>query len=127
MNLLLDTHAFLWFIGGDKQLPEIIVNKIVDPANKCYVSIASIWEIAIKLSLEKLEINGGFNTIEDFLENNDIEILSVNVSHTSKLLRLVHIHKDPFDRMIISQAIAEKMVIITKDGFFKDYKVKVMW
>jgi len=82
---------------------------------------------AIKLSLEKLEINGGFNTIEDFIENNDIEILSVNVSHTRKLLSLVPIHKDPFDRMVISQAIAEKMVIITKDGFFKDYKVKVMW
>ena len=108
MDLLLDTHAFLWFIAGDKHLPEIIVDKIVDPANKCYVSIASIWEIAIKLSLEKLEINGGFNTIEDFLENNDIEILSVNVSHTKKLLRLVPIHRDPFDRMIISQAIAEK-------------------
>jgi len=130
VNLLLDTHAFLWFIAGDKQLPEIIVNKIVDPANKCYVSIASIWEIAIKLSLEKLEINGGFNTIEDFLENNDIEILSVNVSHTKKLLSLVPIHKDPFDPEysgIISQAMAEKMTIITKDGFFKDYKVKVMW
>lgn len=127
MNLLLDTHAFLWFIAGDKHLPEMIVDKIIDPTNKCYVSIASIWEIAIKLSLEKLEINGGFNTIEDFLENNDIEILSVNVYHTRKLLKLLPIHKDPFDRMIISQAIAEKMVIITKDGFFKDYKVKVMW
>ena len=127
MNLLLGTHAFLWFIAGDKQLPELIVDKIIDPANRCYVSIASIWEIAIKLSLEKLEIDGGFNTIEDFLENNDIEILSVNVSHTKKLLTLVPLHKDPFDRMIISQAIAEQMVIITKDGFFKDYKVKVMW
>jgi PIN domain nuclease of toxin-antitoxin system len=69
----------------------------------------------------------GFITIEDFLENNDIEILPIKLIHTGKLLKLAHIHKDPFDRMIISQAIAEKMVIITKDGFFKDYKVKVMW
>lgn len=127
MILLLDTHAFLWFIAGDNQLPENIIAKIVDPDNKLYISMASIWEIAIKLSLDKLEIKGGFNTIEDFLRNNDIEILPIKVSHTNKLLKLGHIHKDPFDRMIIAQAIDEKMVIITKDGFFKDYKVKVLW
>jgi PIN domain nuclease of toxin-antitoxin system len=127
MNLLLDTHAFLWFITGDKQLPGKIVSKITDPDNRCFISIASIWEIVIKLSLDKIEIRGGFKTIEDFLENNDIEVLSVNLSHTKKLLNLGHYHKDPFDRMIISQAIAEKLVVITKDGFFKEYKVKIIW
>lgn len=127
MDLLLDTHAFLWFITGDNQLPEKIVKLIDDSDNKCFVSIASIWEIVIKLSLDKLEIKGGFDTIEDFLENNDFEILPVDFSHTKKLLKFEHHHNDPFDRMIISQAIAEKLVVITKDKFFNEYKVKVIW
>jgi PIN domain nuclease of toxin-antitoxin system len=127
MDLLIDTHAFLWFITGDKQLPVITVKLIGDSDNKCFVSIASIWEIVIKLSLDKLEIKGGFNTIENFLNNNDIEILSIDLSHTKKLLKLEHFHNDPFDRIIISQAIAEKMAVITKDRFFKEYNVKVIW
>lgn len=127
MNLLLDTHAFLWFIAGDERLPENIVEKIIDPANSCYVSLASIWEIAIKLSQDKLAIKGGFNTIEDFLTNNDISILYVSIPHTRKLLNLDHLHEDPFDRMIITQAMIENMVIVTKDPIFKEYKVPVLW
>lgn len=127
MDLLLDTHAFLWFITGDKQLPEKTVKLIGNSDNKCFVSIASIWEIVIKLSLDKLEIKGGFNTVEDFLNNNDIEILSVDFSHTKQLLTLEHPHNDPFDRIIIAQAITEKMAVITKDRFFKEYNVKVIW
>lgn len=127
MVLLLDTHAFLWYIAGDNQLPDKVVKLVGDSGNKCFVSIASIWEIVIKLSLDKLEIKGGFKTIEDFLENNDIEILPIDFSHAKKLLKLEQPHNDPFDRMIISQAIAEKMVVVTKDRFFKEYKVKVIW
>jgi len=98
-----------------------------DSDNKCFVSIASIWEIVIKLSLDKLEIKGGFETIEDFLDNNDFEIIPVDFSHTKALLKLKHLHNDPFDRMIISQAIAEKLVVVTKDRFFKEYEVEVIW
>lgn len=127
MNLLLDTHVFLWFITGDNQLPEKIVNQIVDTKNNCFVSIASIWEIVIKLSIDKLEIEGGFKTIENFLDNNDIEILPVNFRHTKKLLALPRYHNDPFDRMIISQAIAEKMTLISKDRFFNEYYHKILW
>jgi PIN domain nuclease of toxin-antitoxin system len=127
MDLLLDTHAFLWFITGDTQLPARVVKLIDDADNKCFVSIASIWEIVVKLSLDKLEIKGGFETIEDFLENNDIEILPVDFNHTKMLLKLEHHHRDPFDRMIISQAITEKLIIISRDRFFKAYKVKVIW
>jgi PIN domain nuclease of toxin-antitoxin system len=81
MDLLLDTHAFLWFISGDKLLPNMVVDQIVDSDNKCFVSIASIWEIVIKLSIDKLEIRGGFDSIEDFLNNNDVEIFPINFSH----------------------------------------------
>ena len=127
MDLLIDTHAFLWFIAGDKQLPERIVAIIDNPKNKCYVSIASVWEIAIKLSLDKLEIKGGLQTIEDFLENNDFEILPIDFSHTKMLLELDGFHKDPFDRMIIAQAITEQLVVISKDQFFKGYPVEIIW
>lgn len=127
MDLLLDTHVFLWFINGENQLPDKIVKQIVDKNNHCFVSIASIWEIVIKLSIDKLEIRGGFDTIEDFLDNNDIEILPISFSHTKRLLKLPNLHRDPFDRMIISQALVEKMPVISKDNFFKDYNIKVIW
>jgi PIN domain nuclease of toxin-antitoxin system len=127
MDLLLDTHTFLWFITGDNQLPDRIVKQIVDKENNCFVSIASIWEIVIKLSIDKLEVRGGFETIEDFLDNNDLEILPISFSHTKRLLKLPHHHNDPFDRMIISQSLVDKMPIISKDRFFKDYNVKVIW
>ena len=127
MEVLLDTHAFLWFITGDKQLPVRVINQIADTDNRCFVSIASIWEIVIKLSVDKLEIRGGFDTIEDFLDNNDVEILPVNFPHTKRLLKLPHHHNDPFDRMIISQSLVEKMPVITKDKFFKYYSVKIIW
>ncbi len=127
MDLLLDTHVLLWYITGDKQLPTKIVKVIDSPENKCFVSIMSIWEIVIKLSLDKLEIKGGFDTIENFLSNNDVEILPVTLLHTKQLLKLENHHRDPFDRMIISQALSDKLYIVTKDRIFKKYGIKVLW
>lgn len=127
MDLLIDTHAFLWYITGDKQLPDKIIEKINDETNRCFISIASIWEIVIKLSLDKLEIKGGFNTIEDFLENNDFEILPVDFDDTKTLLDMDLIHRDPFDRMIIAQAHTTGSTVITKDRQFKNYDIKVLW
>lgn len=127
MDLLLDTHAFLWYVTGDKQLPDKIIQTISDTSNRCYISIASIWEIAIKLSLDKLVIDGGFETIEDFLDNNDFEILPIDLDDTKELLKLDFHHRDPFDRMIIAQAKTSGLVIITKDGFFKEYSVETLW
>ena len=127
MDLLIDTHAFLWYITGDEQLPHKIVQTINDSSNRCYVSIASIWEIAIKLSLDKLVIEGGFETIEDFLDNNDFEILPIDLDDTKELLKLDFHHRDPFDRMIIAQAKTSGLVIISKDGFFKEYSIETLW
>jgi len=127
MDLLLDTHAFLWYITGDKQLTDKIVKKINDSTNRCFISIASIWEIVIKLSLGKLEIVGGFHTIEDFLQNNDFEILPIDFDDTKRLLTLEFHHRDPFDRMIIAQAQSSKVIIISKDRYFKAYGIEVLW
>lgn len=126
MNLLLDTHIFLWYISGDKQIPKNYLTHINNTNNKCYVSIASIWEIVIKLSVNKLDIRGGFKTIEDFLENNDFEVLPINFSHTKTLLSLPLVHNDPFDRIIIAQSISENLTILSKDKKFKDYGIKTI-
>lgn len=126
MNLLLDTHIFLWYITGDRQLSDKIIAIINDEYNKCFISIASIWEIAIKMSLGKLEIKGGFSIIEDFLENNDFEILPIDLLDTKTLLTLPAHHKDPFDRIIISQAKVGNLFLVSKDDFFREYDVKVL-
>ena len=127
MDLLIDTHAILWYITGDKQLPKKIVDIINDTSNRCFISITSIWEIVIKLSLDKLEIKGGFDTIEDFLDNNDFEILPIDFDDTKTLLNLETFHRDPFDRMIIAQSLTSKLKIITKDRYFSKYKVDILW
>jgi PIN domain nuclease of toxin-antitoxin system len=109
------------------QLPDRIVQSINDSTNRCYISIATIWEIVIKLSVDKLELKGGFTTIEEFLLNNDFEILPIDFDDTKKLLSLEFHHRDPFDRMIIAQAQTTNAVVVTKDKLFKNYDIKVLW
>lgn len=127
MNLLLDTHVILWYISGDQKLPRKIINAINNPSNRCFISIASIWEIAIKMSLGKLEIVGGFTTIENFLKDNDFEILPIDIDDTKTLLSLEFIHRDPFDRMIVAQSITSGLVLVTRDIQLRDYQVEVLW
>lgn len=127
MNLLLDTHAFMWFINGDKSLPAKVINLIKNIENKCFISIASIWEIAIKFSLGRLNLEGEFGEISNFLNENDIEIIPITFEHIQTLLRLEYYHRDPFDRIIISQGIYDSLVIVTKDENFKNYNVKLVW
>jgi len=127
MELLLDTHAFIWFVNGDDSLPVNVKDEIKDVRNKCFLSIASLWEIAIKISLGKLELKSDFNKVADFLSANDIDILPITFEHIQKLLSLKYHHRDPFDRIIISQGIADKLTVLTKDKYFKKYRVKIMW
>jgi len=127
MNLLLDTHALIWFLNGDKQLPEKSITLIRNLKNRCHVSIASIWEIAIKLSLGKMELNNGFDEISKIMKEFEIELLPISFEHINELLKLEYHHRDPFDRIIISQGIVERFHIVTKDDFFKKYDVKIIW
>lgn len=127
MPYLLDTHTFLWFISGDKQLPESVVKKIEDISEPCYISIASFWEIAIKIQIGKLKLEISLEELYRFAEINQIEIISINEKHLVTLLKLGLIHNDPFDRLIIAQAISEKLIVVTKDKEFKKYKVKQQW
>ena len=127
MKVLIDTHVFIWFINGDEQLPKKIREIIADTDNKCFISVASIWEIAIKFSLGKLELKSGFEKIAGFLLDNDIEILPLSFEHIRQLLKLDFHHRDPFDRIIIAQGIEEDITIITKDREFTLYDVHTLW
>jgi PIN domain nuclease of toxin-antitoxin system len=127
MVLLLDTHALIWFINGDEQLPDKSVSLIKNIDIKCFVSIASIWELAIKLSLGKLDLYGGFEEISKIMRRYEIELLPITFEHIQKLMTLELHHRDPFDRIIIAQGLTEKLTIVTKDENFPKYKIKIVW
>ncbi|QXU41776.1 type II toxin-antitoxin system VapC family toxin [Pedobacter sp. D749] len=127
MQLLLDTHTFIWFINGDSSLPNKIIDEIKNLKNQCFISIVSIWEIAIKCKLNKLSLNADFDRILDFLDQNQIEILPISFDHIIKLNELDFYHRDPFDRIIIAQGMSENLTILTKDQNFSFYKVKALW
>ena len=127
MEFLLDTHALIWFMNADNRLTQSSKLIIQNSENKCYVSIASIWEIAIKISLNKLDLNGQFNEISETLTNNSFNFLPITIEHTQKIIDLDFHHRDPFDRLIIAQSIVENMPIITKDKIFLKYNVDVFW
>ena len=122
-NFLLDTHIFVWVMEGSKLLPESIKNKIADPHNKIFVSAVSIWEIVIKRNLKKIKID--FD-IETSIGKAGIEVLAIEASHALEIEKLPPHHKDPFDRMLVAQAIVEKLMIITQYEKIKKYDVSVL-
>ena len=127
MHYLLDTHTFLWFLTNDKQLPKSAAQNIKNLQNTCWISIASIWEIVIKANIGKLDLQFSLQEIIDYLQRNQISVLTIELSHLLLLNQLPPHHKDPFDRIIISQAIAEKLVLISDDAIFKKYAVDIAW
>jgi PIN domain nuclease of toxin-antitoxin system len=127
LKLLLDTHTFIWFINGDEHLSEKAKDAILTPSDSKFVSIVSIWEMAIKISLGKLRINFPFKEILHQIEENGFEILPIVFDHTLEVTQLEYHHRDPFDRLLIAQAISEKMAIISKDNNFHNYSPKVIW
>src|ERR1700748_408985 len=118
MEYLLDTHSFLWFINGDEQLSRKAQNGIADPEAIKYISIASFWEIAIKLNLGKLSLDMHYQDLRQQVIINGFEILPITFEHTIELTGLELHHRDPFDRIIIAQALCENLIVISKDGNF---------
>ncbi|MFA6402252.1 MAG: type II toxin-antitoxin system VapC family toxin [Salinivirgaceae bacterium] len=127
MNLLLDTHTFIWFFNGDIQLSLRAKKIIEDTKNAKFVSIASIWEVAIKIGVGKLHFDGNTSEVADLIEQNDFQILPIAVSHTVSYELLPLIHRDPFDRMLVAQANEEKLIIVTVDENIQKYEVKTIW
>jgi len=128
MKILLDTHTLLWFIAGSQSLSSASRLLIEDPENQKFVSIASIWEIAIKVSTGKMSLVAPFDDLfPNQLDINGFALLAVKVEHASVLSALPFHHRDPFDRLLIAQSIVEDFVIITTDSHFADYPVKKFW
>lgn len=127
MEYLLDTHTFLWFLEGDDQLSNKVRNEITDIKNSCFISIASLWEIAIKSSLGKLNLKFPFDNLTNYLIDNEIVIFLITFDHINTLRNLDLHHRDPFDRLIIAQAIKENLTILTRDSNFFKYPVKIVW
>ncbi len=127
MNLLLDTHTFIWFLNGDKKLSERAKLTIENSENKNFISTVSIWEVAIKSSLGKLKLKGTLDDIRNQFLHNGFELLPITFDHTIILQQLDFFHRDPFDRMIISQAITDNLTIITKNQNFQKYDIKIIW
>jgi PIN domain nuclease of toxin-antitoxin system len=125
MNLLIDTHALLWHIQGDLRLSKKVISEIENDKNLVFVSKASLWEIAIKISIRKLKLETSIPELENYLAANKIELLDFSLLDLQKTTELEFYHRDPFDRLIISQAINNNLVIITDDQKFKLYPVQL--
>ena len=124
---ILDTHTAMWFFNGDEKLSKTANEIIYNFSNPIYMSIASAWEVAIKLSIGKLDI---INNTADFLfdaENNRIAILPIKPAYLSMLETLPMIHRDPFDRLLIATAITEQMTLITDDQNIAKYDISQIW
>ncbi len=127
MNYLLDTHTFLWFIAGNNELSKKAKSIILNPDNEKYISIASFWEVAIKLKIEKIELDFPFKELKNQAIKNGFQILPILFEDTLQLTNIELLHRDPFDRIIIAQAIHNKLTIISKDPEFLNYPVRVVW
>jgi PIN domain nuclease of toxin-antitoxin system len=125
-QFLLDTHAFIWLTENSSSLPNDL-REMVDIADLVYVSIASFWEISIKLRLGKLTLQQSYESIGERVMNSDITLLPINFEDTVELLNLPLHHNDPFDRILIAQAINHSLVIISTDKKFDAYPVQRVW
>ena len=128
MNVLLDSHTLLWFLSDDPRLSVRAKEAIEDSANRSFVSVASCWEIAVKLSLGKLTLGKPFDEVfPGELERNGIGQVPIEISHLRALMTLPWHHRDPFDRVIIAQARVEAMTLVTRDGHAASYGIDTLW
>lgn len=128
MRLLLDTHTLIWFFAGDSQLSAIARILIEDEDNHKLLSIASIWEMAIKESKGHLNLTLPFQEyIGQKLSLEDFNLLNVNLDHLNAIVTMPFHHKDPFDRLIIAQSMVEGIPILSKDSAFDAYSINRIW
>jgi PIN domain nuclease of toxin-antitoxin system len=128
LRLLLDTHALLWFVLDDTRLSGPARNAIADSANEVLVSPATLWEIAIKVSLGKYRLPGEYGQfMKHQLAMNDFDVLPIEIPHTAMLANMPFHHRDPFDRLLVAQAIVEPMPLVSSDVALDSYGVNRLW
>ena len=128
MKILLDTHVLLWYLLGDSRLTGR-VREIVDAKTDLHFSIASLWEISIKINLGKLQLNRSFQELLEALDFINAEFLPISIEDTQTYMNLplLQQHRDPFDRMLIAQAINRSLVIVSSDAAFDHYEIQRVW
>ena len=127
MKFLLDTHTLLWFFDDSPSLPDSIAAIIENSDAQKFISVASLWEFAIKHSLGKLRFEGGITAFWKMATANGFTILQIREPYLSRLRHLPFLHRDPFDRLMIASAIVEDMTILTADENIQQYDVKWAW
>ena len=126
MAVLLDTQAFLWWVTDDRRLTKRAAHSIA--GSDCLLSVASCWEMAIKVSLGKLKLPGPVDRfVQAQLEVNGFNLLSVSLEHIAGVAGLPFHHRDPFDRLLVVQALNEELAVVSSDGVFGKYGVKRVW
>ena len=125
--ILLDTHAFYWYVTDDPKLP-VNIKKLIDSSEESFfISVSSFWEMSIKSSLKKLKLPVSIDVLMRDCIDYGISILQIKANHLARLEELPWIHRDPFDRLMICQAQEEDLIFITADGNITKYDVKTMW
>ncbi len=128
MRLLLDTHTFIWWFSDSKRLSSNSYESIADPENDLVLSLISIWEIQIKSQLGKFTLNAPLPEVIDRQRQiNKLQLLSLELNHIYTLNQLDHHHRDPFDRLLIAQSIAEQLVLVIKDAVLDRYNIQRVW
>jgi PIN domain nuclease of toxin-antitoxin system len=127
MRIIIDTHVLIWYLNGDKELPARLIKTVEDPNNTIVISVATLWEITIKLAKEKLKTGISLDQIQEYIKSRDVELLDVEFNSLLALLKLPYHHGDPFDRMLIAQATAFNLPIISADRHFAAYPINVIW
>jgi len=125
MRLLLDTHTLLWLVSDDPKLSRKGMKLLVDPENDLLLSPATYWELAIKISIGKYRLTDPLaNYIDEAVRLYGLNILSITPKHAEAIVQLPHHHRDPFDRMLIAQALVEEVAVVSSDDAFDAYPVK---
>jgi PIN domain nuclease of toxin-antitoxin system len=128
MDLLLDTHAFLWWVDGTRPLPRAARAAIADPASVCFLSLASCWEMAIKTSLDKLHLPAPLERfVPEQLSANGFRLLAIDLGDVARVAALPFHHRDPFDRLLAAQALDGDLAIVSADPIFRRYGVRRVW
>ncbi len=126
MNLLLDTHIFIWWDSQPERLSSQAESLLHDPKNSIYLSIVSVWEMQIKQQLNKLQFHKPlFDLVENQQRSNGLKIMPIQLEHIYALDKLPLIHKDPFDRLLIAQAQIENLILVSVDAAFSHYPIVV--
>jgi PIN domain nuclease of toxin-antitoxin system len=128
MNLLLDTHVFMWWNSEPERIPTDTLRLLQDPNHNLFLSLVSLWEMQIKIQLGKLTLREDLEIMVQYeQERNNLSLMAIKLPHILKLKDLPHYHKDPFDRLLIAQSQLENATLVSRDSAFQNYDCSVIW